>query len=537
MTIQKQLRLLTAATIVSLAAVVGLTVASLTHLRQQFAAFEAEQTIAQSMLEIQATALGMARADPILPDTPSRLDSANSRIHRLVEQIAAQNPEPATRKAMDMIVSNWSDYHKGFAGAIKIASESPADALQIPDALYKSNMEPMVNTLDNLVTRSKTAEAVSSARIRDLVQRILVVVLAPLVAAGLVVTVFQLWFGRRLNRQVEGIRQAVEELRRGNLNRRLPAEGKDEISFIAQTINGFIAHFEALLREAGQTADRTRRAVDHVMSISDQVSAKAKYQADSIGQVSQAVEEMEASGTEMARNAGVTAEAAESMQRMVGQGNETGRLAIAALRRIDETVGASAETIGHLDAATARIGTVSNMIKEIADQTNLLSLNAAIEAARAGEQGRGFAVVADEVRKLSERTAASTNDIAEMLRTVQGAAALAMEGMMQAKQEVAQGVAQGQRMGELLSAMEQSVETVNAMVRQTAAATEAQTETGAHIAANMEEVTRTIASTMEDIRATRTAMEGLVSSAATLQQSLAQFQVSVQTGGGNRPAS
>jgi methyl-accepting chemotaxis protein len=166
------------------------------------------------------------------------------------------------------------------------------------------------------------------------------------------------------------------------------------------------------------------------------------------------------------------------------------------------------------------------MIKEIAEQTNLLALNAAIEAARAGEQGRGFAVVASEVRKLAERTATSTADITNIVKIIQAGTIQATEAMAQASSEVSQGVRHGEKMGQVLEQIDRSVFLVTEIMQQIATATEEQSAVGTEIAVNIDTVATITAATANDIERARNAMMELVQTSRTLHEAVGQFNLS-----------
>ena len=519
MTLQKQLTLMTAVTVAGLLAVIVFAALSLGRLQHQFDDYQMRQNLDKSLIEIKAGALAISRLDPILPDTREKLAAADAHIRELGQSISGPGGN------IKSVLQAWQDYARGFEGAIKIAADSPADALQIPDALYKSQLEPMVAELDGLVNANQAEEARSRQDIQQEMQRILWVVLLPLVLAGLVVTVFQVIFNRSLKQRVADITEVVTHLHQGDLSRRLPAANDDEISGMAKTINGFVARFENILRDVHLSADQTRQTAHGIRDMTNVVTTNARAQSDKVFQVSTAIEEMGRTINDIAANAANAATAAHQSLERVKSGNDTGRQTIAALGRIDDTVAASAQHIGELGVSIQQIAAVSNMIREIAEQTNLLALNAAIEAARAGEQGRGFAVVADEVRKLSERTAASTADIGRIVQVIQAGTRQAAESMGLAKSEVDQGVRLGEQMGGLLQEIDRSVHVVTDMLQQIAVATEEQSAVGNEISANIETVATITASTASDIERARNAMQDLASTSRTLHEAVGQFRI------------
>lgn len=517
---------MTVVTIIGLVIVILVVTVNLSQLRRDFGTYQSRQTIDKSLIEIKATALSIARADPILPETNEKLRKTNSNIQELHNLIVSLSTDDLEIKNISLIINAWDVYAKGFYGAIKIASDSPADALQIPDALFKSTLEPMVIDLDALVANNSLGEKTFGKKIKADMDQVLWIVMIPLVMAGFVVTLFQLFFNRRLRKSLEDISEVVDQLHRGDLSRRLPAANNDEISQMAKTINRFIARFEGILRDVHVSADQTQNTAHGISVMTTTVTSNAKAQSDKVFKVSSAVDEMGNTIKEIAGNAATAAAASNEALELVKTGTETGRSTISALARIHETVSSSATTIRELNTSILRIGTVSNMIKEIAEQTNLLALNAAIEAARAGEQGRGFAVVAGEVRKLAERTTSSTSDIANIVKIIQAGTIQATEAMTQASDEVSQGVRHGEKMGQVLEEIDRSVFLVTKIMHQIAAATEEQSAVGTEIAANIDTVATITASTASDIERARNAMMELAQTSKTLHEAVGQFNLS-----------
>lgn len=525
LTLQKQLYLINGITLAGLFAVILFAMFNLNELRKEFDAYQSQQSMDKSLIEIKASALAISRADPVLAETQDRLEQTDMHIQELQKLVLGLTADAALREKLSALSKNWEEYVRGINGALKIATTSPTDALQIPDAMYNMYLEPMVRDLDALVAGNQAAETASRQKIGSEVSHILYVVLVPLVLVGMMVTVFQSLFSRSLRKRLEDIGREVDHLHRGDLSRRLPVHNSDEISHLAKTINAFIARFENILRDVQASADQTQQTANGVTSMAQSVTSNARTQSDKVIQVGSAMEEMGNTIKEIAANAAHASTATMETLSLVKEGSETGQLTIEALGKIDLTVSSSAVTMGELDSAIQRIGTVSNMIKEIAEQTNLLALNAAIEAARAGEQGRGFAVVADEVRKLSERTAASTLDITKIVSVIQSGTIQATRAMILAKQEVVQGVRHGENMGQLLRKIEESVHTVTAMMQQIATATEEQSAAGDHISHNIDTVATISASTVTDIEHARNAMMRLADISRTLHAAVGQFKL------------
>jgi len=525
LSLQHQLRLMTGLSLLGMLAVIVFVMLNLNQLRQEFRGYQSLQTTSKSLIEIKATALAVSRADPVMVESEAQLKQSDADIAASLQRITEATADADMQKQLQEISENWAAYTKGFRSAIKIAATSPEDALVIPDAIYGMYLEPVVQSLDGMVLANKELEAASALSIRSGMNDLLWIVLAPMLLLGLLTLVSQTLFGQHLRKRLDAFISEITHLHHGDLSRRLPVYNNDEISHLATTINNFIARFQDILHEVHTSADQTQRTAHGVSQMAHSVTANAKEQSAKASQVSDAIEGMGNTIKTIASNAGNAAAASSKTLDLVRAGSDTGRATIVALNQIDQTVASSVQTMQALHQSIKQIGSVSTLIKDIADQTNLLALNAAIEAARAGEQGRGFAVVADEVRKLAERTANATTDINKIVQLIENETDGASKAMALAKQEVAQGVLHGEGMGQVLLEIENSVHVVAEMMRQIASATEDQSAVGEHIWRNIDSVATISADTAVSFEQARNEMLTLANSSKVLFDTVGQFKL------------
>ena len=256
----------------------------------------------------------------------------------------------------------------------------------------------------------------------------------------------------------------------GDLTVRMRGEYQGDLQLIKESINKVGGSLMDALRKVSEAVSATASASSQISSSTEEMAAGAQEQTSQAGEVASAVEEMTKTILENSKNASVAAETAKLARVSAEQGGKVVDDTVNGMKRIASVVNKSAETVKELGKSSDQIGEIISVIDDIADQTNLLALNAAIEAARAGEQGRGFAVVADEVRKLAERTTKATKEIAGMIKKIQSDTTGAVQSMEEGTQEVERGIELADRAGTSLKEIVGVSQKVTDMVTQIAAA-------------------------------------------------------------------
>ena len=260
----------------------------------------------------------------------------------------------------------------------------------------------------------------------------------------------------------------------GDLSKRLDINTNDEVGELADSFNRFVDKLQATIKEIAQSSIHVSTSSEGLSLTAQSASQTAAKQQVETEQVATAINQMSATVQEVAQNAGDAANAADHADRESIAGKTIVQKTIESINSLAKDVENSADVIAKLKLESENIGTVLDVIKGIAEQTNLLALNAAIEAARAGEQGRGFAVVADEVRTLAQRTQESTREIERMIDGLQMGASNAEEVMSLSRQRAKETVDQASDAGNSLNAITESVSTIKQMNIQIAAAAEEQ---------------------------------------------------------------
>lgn len=277
--------------------------------------------------------------------------------------------------------------------------------------------------------------------------------------------------------------------RKGDLTGRLNVKGKDEIGRVAVDINAVLDSYgemvEGMLTSTGKVVTTTDVLKDNANSM----TSGAQKQTSQAFRISTAAEQMSQTINDIARNASQASETSREAMKIANKGKEIAQGAVQTVNQVHISTTGLADMIAQLNSKSAEIGNIVIVIKDIADQTNLLALNAAIEAARAGEQGRGFAVVADEVRKLAERTIKATNEITGKIQAIQQEAGRTNQSMQGTAEEVVKADAS---INDVMSALEGIAEAVmksNDQMAQIAAGVEEQSAAAEEVAKNIEATT------------------------------------------------
>ncbi len=288
-----------------------------------------------------------------------------------------------------------------------------------------------------------------------------------------------------------GVELMLEQMSRvasGDMSAALPTEEEGDLGRLFTGFNEAMTNVREMLHQVHAVANVTADSARQIRTAAGALAAGSQELSNESQEVAAAIEEMTRTIVETAHNASRTAELTIENGRMAEEGRFVIEQAVNKIRSIAEVVYTSAETIEQLGASGRQIGEIISVIEDIADQTNLLALNAAIEAARAGEQGRGFAVVADEVRKLAERTTTATRQIAVTIGTIRKDTTAAVTAMKRGTEEVEEGIALADRADEALERIVKGVTEVIDVVQHIAASSEEQSQTSEMISRSVEAI-------------------------------------------------
>ncbi|MDO6640433.1 methyl-accepting chemotaxis protein [Shewanella sp. 5_MG-2023] len=300
---------------------------------------------------------------------------------------------------------------------------------------------------------------------------------------GIIVSIFLIVVGFLVNRSIivtlESVTQSLRNISEGegDLRSRITYQGKDEIADLVHWFNQFVTKLQASIADTKQTTDSLGLASQTLLTSCKHSEQTVSAQNQSVEQISHAMREMFVSVAHIAEYAANAASEADNANEEALQGQQVVSKAITTINQLSEEVRTTSVVVNQLEAFTSNVNDILDTIRGIADQTNLLALNAAIEAARAGEQGRGFAVVADEVRTLASRTQASTQEIQQVLQELRSTSTQAVDAMQRGIETAEEGVKTTSLAGDALINITNKVSAISVVNDQIAAATEEQHNT------------------------------------------------------------
>jgi methyl-accepting chemotaxis protein len=483
--------------------------------RDLYQAFIAERSLLDEAAGEHAQALKAGHAE--------NLQQAYDRVHKY----AAMDSSPEAQQLVAQFDRGYSQWKATSQQVVSLSAQDPfaASALSFGDSERQfASMRDAIDKLGELEDKAANVEgqaAISQGEARTWQQGLAI-------AFGLVLcVVLVIGFPMLVTRPLHNLLERIEQIADGDgdLRVRLEVLSRDELGKLSQAFNRFLDKLQPLIREVsrvtGEVAD-SARSLAGLAAANDRLISSEHAAVD---QVSTAATEMSAAVHEVARNAQNAADAAHFAEEQSREGAQVVGATVAVIRQLAMEVENASATISTLEQETANIGAVLAVIKGIADQTNLLALNAAIEAARAGEQGRGFAVVADEVRALAARTQDSTKDIQLMIERLQAGVQEAVKAMRTGSLKARDSVERAAGVDQALTDTGDSVQRINDMAAQIATACEEQSSVTEEIARNISDIRDLSNEAAQTSEQSTQASQHLSQLSSGLAQLVGRFQV------------
>ncbi|MDP2785312.1 MAG: methyl-accepting chemotaxis protein [Sulfurimicrobium sp.] len=443
-----------------------------------------------NLVRLSAVTAANAGNQDVVKDAISQIQQRDKEIEELWTKYMATYLTPEEKKLAEAFGQQWKAFQESRSVTLNAAAAgdfeaAKANAKNAAGPKYNIARETIFHLIElqGAVAKEEFEKAESNFNsVRNMA--IVSIVGGLMLGLGLA-----FWIIRSITTPLNQVRTTIADVERdSDFTRRVDVSSEDEIGQTAKSFNQLIATMQETARSVLHNVGKVSDGVASLASSSNQVAASSMQQSEAASAMAASVEQMTVSISHVSDSAREALTISRKSGELSAQGGQVIHRAVDEMNQIAGTVRAASHAIDSLGQQSDRITSVVQVIKEVADQTNLLALNAAIEAARAGEQGRGFAVVADEVRKLAERTTKATEEIATMVNAIQGSARSAVTTMENAVERVGSGASLAQQAGDAINQIKSGADQVIQVVNDITSALAEQTVASNDIAAHVEQV-------------------------------------------------
>lgn len=507
-----KLKLLGFVTLAGLGLLTVITLSGLKSIEEAQETAHRRKSYVIDLLEVKASAISTILLNPIDQETQKIFAEAESKITQHGKTAITAIVRIQIKEELKQILNLWVEYDRDSQELLRLATTDSAAANEKLPLLYHQKFKPFQQKLEQFVDiRQKEAEQAKKAAVEisdkiyweSTALLILVILANILVVSNL---------SRSLKEGLLGIQQNLIPLKAGDLTKRLPVNNQDELSEIAAGVNEFVSEVQKIVGVVRQDANQVASAAAELATASAQVFASSNHQSEATATVAATTEEFSVSIDEVSCHATEAENQARKYAELSRQGGNDVQSAVVEIERIEQAVNKSVTQMQALSLQAHEISSIVKVIKDVADQTNLLALNAAIEAARAGESGRGFSVVADEVRNLAARTSKSTQEITNMIVSIQAHTDSASKVMEEGNERVAVGVKQAEQAVNSMRQINENSDQVMRAISDISLALREQRIAGTEIAKNIEyisQMTETNGAAVSQISAAAVKLEEL----------------------------
>lgn len=416
----------------------------------------------------------------------------------------------------------------GREAVLPITDQLQADDIEEADRLFEELLTPKYikasEAIDAVINYHVDFAKQEYERVTHMANIIQTIALASIVIGLLLVIITGYLITSSINKGVSTLAKAANNFSQGHLQARAVINSHDELGQVATVFNKMATDFSNVIEKIRNSTNEVTCASELQSSTADKIESLTREQTEQAMSVAHSVSELNNMVKDIVDKTTEIANAANNASHLAMQGNIAVNDAVNSIQDISRTVHESSELIHTLGKRSDQVGEIVKVIQGIADQTNLLALNAAIEAARAGEQGRGFAVVADEVRNLAKRTSNATAEISEMITAIQNETANAVNAMNRGSTQVSTGVTKANLAGESLKQINDSVKMVSNMIQHIASSTQVESEAAGDITNKIEKIADMARKVSETIGQTSSTCHSIMDMSHHLQEEVAHFK-------------
>lgn len=455
-----------------------------------------------------------------------RFDASHETAQRLLKEISTLNLTQDEKRLFSGVTEHFQEYSKVGNKTFDLVDDSGGNkALAYMRETSKKNFDGLFKELDDLIKLNKKLadEGVMHARHAYTSAKWWIIgFLAGCIALSILLGGA---IASSISQPVQRLAAAARDVAEGNIRTIAADSRRDEIGELSASFVTMVENLRTMIGSMTETSSQVASAATQLNSTAEQIATGTEEVASQAATVATASEEMAATSNDIAGNSLRASDGSQLANEAAMNGVKVVEKTIQVMGQIAARVTDAARTVESLGARSDQIGEIIGTIEDIADQTNLLALNAAIEAARAGEQGRGFAVVADEVRALAERTTRATREISEMIKSIQAETKGAVAAMEQGVSEVEAGTVEAGKSSDALRKILDEVNAVMVQVSQIATAAEEQTATTNEISNNIMQITEVVQETAKGTQDSAAAANQLARLAENLQGLAQQFKL------------